>query len=246
MPSARYTLNIKPEDLIPDKPRERTKKEKFLNWLHYHKWHLAAAAAALAVAASLVWNAVSAPTYDYQVGLVSRVALPDAVLTGLAEGLAGLGQDLDGDGQVRVQINQYNLDFSDLDSQDPYAVMASQTRLAADLQMATNFIFLLDDPESFLQAAPMVLCYLDGSLPEEGAGDVENMVVPWAGSPASQLPLGSIETLAGEVDIQQLLSGFSLGFVGNWDQKEYQKEATLAYRASCGELWQALTGRPAP
>ena len=28
MASARYTLNIRPEDLEPDKPRELTKKEK--------------------------------------------------------------------------------------------------------------------------------------------------------------------------------------------------------------------------
>ena len=45
MASARYTLNIKPEDLKPDEPRQLTRKEKAANWWYYHRLHVGIAAA---------------------------------------------------------------------------------------------------------------------------------------------------------------------------------------------------------
>ena len=54
MASARYTLNIKPEDLKPDEPRQLTRKEKAANWWYYHRLHVGIAAAVLAV---VVWLA---------------------------------------------------------------------------------------------------------------------------------------------------------------------------------------------
>ena len=41
MASARYTLNIDPEDLKPDEPIEYTKKQKMANWWHYN-WKIVA------------------------------------------------------------------------------------------------------------------------------------------------------------------------------------------------------------
>ena len=41
MASARYTLNIDPEDLKPDEPIEYTKKQKAANWWHYN-WKIVA------------------------------------------------------------------------------------------------------------------------------------------------------------------------------------------------------------
>ena len=47
MASARYTLNITPEDLKPEEEPVLTPQEKRSNWLHYHKWWLIGAACLL-------------------------------------------------------------------------------------------------------------------------------------------------------------------------------------------------------
>ena len=49
MASARYTLNIKPEDLKPDEPRQLTRKEKLANWWYYHRLHVGIGAAVLVI-----------------------------------------------------------------------------------------------------------------------------------------------------------------------------------------------------
>ena len=109
MASARYTLNIKPEDLEPEQPRELTKKEKAANWWYYHRVHVFIAAAVLAVAVWLAADFFGRTLPDYQIALVTEQYIPDAVLSELGGALSAFGQDLNGDGQPVVQVNGYQL-----------------------------------------------------------------------------------------------------------------------------------------
>ena len=266
MPSARYTLNIKPEDLIPDAPLPQTRKQKIQNWLHYHKWWLIGGAAALIFVGMMVRDVVSAPRYDYTVGIVTRQMLPDALLSELSEAFAALADDRDGNGEVSVQLLQYNLPFADETGEtaasaadaatddaaavqgmtNAYEQMAATTRLAGDISSATSFIYLTDDPAG-LQRNAQLFCYLDGSLPAEDAEDVENMTVAWADTPAAELELAPLTLADGSLlDVQEWMRGYWFGFVADADNRTYQSEEVQAYRADSGRLWTALTGLPAP
>ncbi len=263
MPSARYTLNIKPEDLIPDKPLPQTRKQKIQNWLHYHKWWLIGGAAALFFLGMIVRDVVSAPQYDYTVGIVTRQMLPDALLDELSEAFAALADDRDGNGEVSVQVLQYNLQFTDEAGADSaavsepgadgaqgmtnaYELMAATTRLTGDIASATSFIYLTDDPAG-LQRTTQLFCYTDGSLPAEDAADVENMTVAWADTPAAGLDLAPLTLADGsQLDVQAWMSGYWFGFVADADNRTYQSEEIQSYRADSGRLWTALTGLASP
>lgn len=176
MASARYTLNIKPEDLEPDRPKELTKKEKLANWWWYHRLHAAIAAVLLAVAVWVAADFFGRVLPDYQIALVSGQYIPDTVLTELGGALGAYGLDLNGDGQTLVQVNGFQLalgsqeeDASSAAAVDPYVQMAGMTTLSGDVTARTSLIFLTDDPEQF-QASFELLAQADGSLPPEGAG----------------------------------------------------------------------------
>ena len=268
MASARYTLNIKPEDLIPDEPLPQTRQQKIQNWLHYHKWWLIGGAALLVVLGIIVRDVVTAPKYDYTVGIVTARMLPDQILDELSEAFATLADDRDGNGEVAVQVRQYNLQFTE-ESEDlsgsaaageetasgveaagnmtnAYEQIAAMTRLTGDLSGATSFIYLTDDPAG-LQNNALLFCYLDGTTPAEDAADVENMTVAWADTPAAQLELEPLTLADGsQLDVQEWMSRYYFGFVADADSRTYQKEDVQAYRADSGRLWEALTGLPSP
>lgn len=238
-------LKKKYKDVKPEEKRELTPEERRKNWWHYHKWHVAAGAVLIALAAGLLWEALGIGRVDpdYQAAYVGRYSLPEETAQALQEGLASLGEDLNGDGVVSVRLNQYPTDYG----ADAEASIASQTALMADLVSCESCLFLLEDPEAFLQNGP-ILRRLDGSLPEEDEKvPVEELALPWSQCPAlAGLPLGeyryglpSGEALTG--DSQALLSGLYVGRRGFWTER------TCAWPEGCDALWEKMTeGAEAP
>ena len=100
-------LKKKYKDVKPDVKRELTPAEKRKNWWHYHKWHAATAVVLLSILGSIVWNALHQVKPDYQIAYVGEYALPDDTAAALEAGFAALGEDLNGDGSVVVQLVQY-------------------------------------------------------------------------------------------------------------------------------------------
>ena len=246
MASARYTLNIKPEDLEPEKPRQLTRKEKLANWWWYHRLHLAIGAAVLAVLAWLAADMLGRTLPDYQIALVTSRYIPDEVTAELGEALAALGQDLNGDGETVVQVTGYQLELGAGDASAPaqggaaeesasgttavdaYTQMAGCTTLTGDVSARTSLIFLNDDPEG-LQAAFGLLAKADGSLPAEGAGLDGVELYPFAGCPAlADLPLSG-ETRAYLNDFFIARRGFAEG------------QALAEYPAENQALYELLT-----
>ena len=228
-------------------PHEYTKKEKAGNWWHYHKWHVVIAVVVVLLLASLIKETVFRVNPDYQVAFVGMQYLPDDTATALSEALKSYGQDLNGDGQVLVQINQYVLDLdqlSDTTEMDPYMQMAGLTKLSADVSSKDgSFIYLLEDAEVF-ESYTGALCYLDGTQPEDNTDsaslDWTRMVYRWTDCPVlTGLDLGnyvgytSVDTAEGAN--QDVLKNLYIGFRGDWSGQENKN------RDNAWVMWQALT-----
>jgi hypothetical protein len=207
MASYRYLRDIRPEDLKPEAERALTPREKWANWWHYNaKLVLVFAAVAAGViyfCYDVFWN--KPPQPDYQVAVVGGT-LTDNQIESLQERLAAVAEDINGDGQVLVQVNSYDVDYSkaglaaeDVDVPgssasssagstvssmpsmvDPYGQMAADVRLTADFQSASCGIFIVRDPEGF-ERITSAFRYLDGTpsdTDEDGYGPADwyNMV----------------------------------------------------------------------
>lgn len=235
-------LKRKYKDVKPEEKRELTPAEKRKNWWYYHKWHIAIGLALTAMSAGLLLQVLGAGrrSPDYQVAYVGAHSLPEETAAALEAGFAALGEDLNGDGQVVVQLNQYPSDHG----MDGEAALAAQTALMADLVSCESYFFLMEDPEDFLREG-QVLRRLDGSLPEEGE-PAEDACLAWDRCPAlAAMELGEYRyfLLGEEVsgDSRELVSGLFIGRRGFWTEK------TCAYPDGCDALWEKIVeGAAAP
>ena len=209
-------------DVKPEEKRELTKAEKRKNWWDYHKWHVVIGVAALVCLGNLLWHVLGFGQVrpDYQIAYVGAAALPDETAAALETALAGLGEDLNGDGKVIVTVRQY-VTYADLLRQQEESGLvksddvvlqsqASQLRLMTDIQSRESFFFLLDDPDGFQQSYE-ILSKLDGTLPERGDPSADGTYLSWAECPVlSGLELGGYAQDASGVEIagdnQELLS----------------------------------------
>ena len=99
--------------------------------------------------------------------------------------LEAVAEDSNADGRVRVSASDIQIDYTatDLDDASIRQMTANVDKLHADFYTGQSGIWILDDPENF-QRSHAALLYLDGTTPEEGAVDWENMVRPWSDSSA--------------------------------------------------------------
>ena len=230
-------LKKKYQDVKPDVKRELTPAEKRKNWWYYHKWHVVAAVILLLIAADLVWGIMGRgqPQPDYQIAYVGAGTLPDDTAAAIERCFAELGEDLNGDGQVLVHLQQY---VSDPDG-DPTSLVAASVQLMADIMEQESFFFLLEDPESF-QVQYNTLSHVDGTLPEEDDYSVDNSVLTWSQCPVlAAMDLGdfSYDLFGGTIsgNSQKLVSSLFIGRRGFWTEEETGVQA--GYTA----LWEKVT-----
>ena len=154
-------------DVRPEEKRELTAEEKRRNWWHYHKWHIALGIVLAVFAGSLIWQVLGIGEIepDCRVAYVGSTLLPDGTAAALEAALSALGEDLNGDGQAVVSLQQY-VSGGEADMMGTTAATAVQ--LMADIVEGESYFFLLEDPEQFQQAYH-VLRRLDGSLLEKDA-----------------------------------------------------------------------------
>lgn len=248
MASARYTLNIDPEDLKPDEPVEYTRKQKAANWWHYNWKIVAVIAAVVAVAGYYTWKALTAVHPDQQIALVSAQALPEEVSDALGQALSGLVEDVNGDGRTLVQIRSYQVSLQTPDTSadaaedmgeamndmtNGYMQMAQSTVLTADLSSGEAVIFLLDAPEAFQQAYG-VLSAADGTPVSEEDPLNGAEWYAWSDCPVlASLDLGEYTTVTGEtVDGQQYMSRFVVARRGYADKTPQYLDAGEALFAA--------------
>ena len=230
-------LKWKYRDEKPEERRELTRSEQRKNWWHYHKWHVVIGAVLVVIAANLVWHALGIGQIrpDYQIAYVGENALPDDTAAAIENVFASFGEDLNGDGQVVVQLNQHSTAGS-----DPTMTMAGSMTLMADLMDCESYFFLLEDPASF-QRDYHVLRLLDGTLPDEdGDWSADGTCLAWTSCPVlTGAGLGGYsyellgETVSGSSD--ELVSGLYLARRGFWTKD------TVQYPEECEALWSRLT-----
>ena len=220
-------------DEKPEEHRELTPEEKRKNWWDYHKWHVAAGIVLAIGAVMIAWDmlGIGQVEPDYQFAYVGGTLLPDDTVSGLEAALAGLGEDLNGDGQVAVRLNQYpTYSFSPewengmADAEAASQAQISEAGLMADLELCDSFFFLLEDPEAFQQRYG-ILAYPDGSLPEDETADLSEMCRPWEDCP----DLAGISADSGEFP-----PGLFIARRGFWT------ENTCKYLDGCERLWEKL------
>ena len=170
MASYRYERDIKPGDLIPDKPRELTSAEARANWWHYHWYYVVLIAAAVLLVGYFVWSRVTEVQPDYTVAVVGRVD-PDAnFLSELETKLEAEADDVNGDGKVKVTVKSIwlALDFETQDASLRQLMESSEEKLNSDFYLCESTIFIVDDPAAMEQRYG---CFrlLDGTDPQEGA-----------------------------------------------------------------------------
>lgn len=138
-------LKWKYRDVKPETHSTLTKSEARRNWWDYHKRPLLAGAVLALAAIWLIVDAVTQVRPDYQAAYVGQQPLSEEDAALWQERLAGLGRDLNGDGRVVIQLNQYPA----AEGQDAMYAYAANVKLAADLSAFDSYIFLLEDPEAF-------------------------------------------------------------------------------------------------
>ncbi len=187
MASARYTLNITEEDLKQDEVVELTKEEKRANWWHYNKiWVIFVGFLAL-LAAWLIHDVVTKVDPDANIALLTTAYLSEETLTSLEDQLAPYFSDINGDGEVCVNVVQLTLNLADrsLNADLQYEIkMSSEMQLATDISTSTSIIWITDG-FSGLQEYASVFAFPDDPLhypTEEEQADFDRMTVRWGDS----------------------------------------------------------------
>lgn len=237
-------LKKKYRDVKPAEKVELTPAEKRRNWWDYHKGWILLGAVLVFGMAWLIHDMFFRPKPDYMVGYICNTPAPSSVLTRLQEQLEALGEDVNGDGQVLVEITTYSMGFDEQGMNDVSAAASGVTRLTVDLSAGDLYLLLMDDPEGF-QSRIGALGYLDGSLPPEdddtyGAADWRQMVYAWEDCPVlAGLDLDTyirfMDPEELEIDGQQAMKGFYVG-----RRALYDEDRRGAF-AAADRLWQTVT-----
>lgn len=130
---------------------------KLKNFWFYYKNHLFIALAVLAIAGYLAMQFAGAVEPDYHIGLVQSVPCSEEFLNNLETLIAAAGEDVNGDGEILVQIHTYFVDLAD-DSENAGSRNAEAVAaLDADLVGHVSGIFLLEDREAFCRVTNNLL-----------------------------------------------------------------------------------------
>lgn len=214
-------------DVKPREKKELTAQEKRRNWWDYHKWHVVigilCAILMLDLASDVMHNARNHP--DYKIAYVGYTDLPDGVAEALEHGLAELGEDLNGNGRVQVELIEYLLydeaaaENPALEEQNAELGYNNSMLLTMNIEMVESMIWLLEEPEVFGSNYP-ILCHADGTLP--GGETDAPLYYQWAECPVlTGLELGTFEIPMingmAEGDCQMALEHLAVARRGLWD-----------------------------
>ena len=101
-----YLAGVSEEELQPTPKAQppQTPKGKWENYWYHYKWATIGGVFAVVVVVFLIVQAATINRPDYQMLLVTEKAYLEQQLEPLEQALAKYGQDVDGDGEVEVQI----------------------------------------------------------------------------------------------------------------------------------------------
>lgn len=124
-------------------------RKKLQNFWFYYKIPLLVALAAVLVLGYLRIQTHSTVRPDYHIGLVREIPCTDAELQTLKGTFSAAGKDLNGDGEIVVQIHTYYVNLADTSENAGVSNAEAVQALDADLIGNVSGIFLLEDVATF-------------------------------------------------------------------------------------------------
>lgn len=216
-------------DVKPLEKKELTPEEKRRNWWEYHKWHVVIAVVCLVLAVNFVSETVhnvrNKP--DYTIAYVGYTELPDEIARALETAIATRGEDLNGNGQVQVELVQYRI-YDESADDDPglwEQAYSASVQLTSNIEMVESMIYLLEDPAAFNTNYP-ILCHTDGTLPGEGSD--APLYRQWKDCPVlAGLELGAVTLPTDEgtvtLDCQEAMADIAIALRGLWNDEATEK-----------------------
>lgn len=118
----------------------KTPKEKAANFWFQYKWHTIGIVAAVIVLAVLIAQCVSRPVYDMELVYFTYSPILDEQTTQIAEYFEEFAEDLDGNGEVNVQVINCSMSDSSYDVQYRNTMLTKLQSLIAADEKALLFI----------------------------------------------------------------------------------------------------------
>lgn len=119
------------------------RKKKWDNFWYYYKYHVLIGAFVLFCVITFVKDMLGKVSYDYNVGFLGDYSITEDDKTKLEKWFTKNAKDLNNDGEVHVQINDYFIPSEGDEGYDPQIVMAGQTKFSADVQTASSAIYFI-------------------------------------------------------------------------------------------------------
>lgn len=135
---------VDPSELLPPPPPEQphTFREKWDNFWYHYKITFWVVAAIVAIAVTILVQTVTKNPADYEVVVVTEYALLPPETDGMKAYLASVGQDVDGDGEVEILIDNIVPNFQ---SDGSYSIgFADQQKLINYIAAGEKMIYVFD------------------------------------------------------------------------------------------------------
>ena len=132
------------QDVKADAPYEMTKREAFCNWWTYHWTTVLVVSLIAAFLVFLLMEFITRDRPDYKIAYVGTNPLA-VDIEELQDRLELLGQDLNDDGEVSVQIRTYLVDS------ETSHFSSEVIPFVGDVETGNSTIFILEDPDWFLE-----------------------------------------------------------------------------------------------
>ena len=138
---------------LPKTSRKRMKKSALLseetkkkveNFFYYYKFHVLLGAFVLFFLIIFIRDMVTKIEYDYSIAFLGNYSLTEEDSQAFQTWFQEHGEDLNGDGEVHVQLSDYSCPDEEDDGFDPQVFAAMQTRFIVDVQEGTSMIFFLN------------------------------------------------------------------------------------------------------
>lgn len=220
--ASEYLLK-KYKDVKPDVIPEMTPEEKRKNWWHYHRYHVLIGVILALCLADILGHALGIGKVqpDITIAYYGSAPLSAENAQRFIRRIEEFCPDMNGDGKIRVVLEQYNAIRTD-DSDSLYYAQAAQIKLVTDALNCVSFLFLMEEPGK-VQEATSVLIYPDGTYPAEGDLNPEGKYILLRDIPA-------FADLAEDPAFAEL----SIARRGFWTEK------TVPNLPQCEQLWENL------
>ena len=136
------SMRMKKTELLSEE-----KKKKIENFFYYYKYHVLIGALILIFVITFIKDMVTKIDYDYSIAFLGNYSMTEEESQAFQTWFEEHGEDLNGDGEVHVQISDYSCPEEGEDGYDPQVFAAMQTRFIVDVQEGTSMIYFLNEEQ---------------------------------------------------------------------------------------------------